>query len=290
MEGFSAGLVDDRCAAPADVVLRGQAWCCAGALRRPASLPARPPPRADVAAGPPCRSNLFEWAVTILGPPDTLYEGGFFNAVLKFPKDYPQSPPECRFTSEMWHPNGAGSVGGTPAAACTLLHPAVNWGAFLPTCGRPVLVFIKMLHCTAVHSRPASEPAPTSRARTPPAVFPDGRVCISILHPPGDDQYGYEQASERWSPVHGVSGGRARATDVRARGMLTAWLWPGMQLPQPASQPAWRYCTRISQVESIILSIISMLSSPNDESPANIDAAKQWREDRDGFKKKVCVG
>ena len=25
-------------------------------------------------------SNLFEWAVTILGPPDTLYEGGFFNA------------------------------------------------------------------------------------------------------------------------------------------------------------------------------------------------------------------
>lgn len=53
---------------------------------------------------PPCpsRSNLFEWAVTVLGPPDTLYEGGFFNAVLKFPKDYPQSPPEMRFTSEMW--------------------------------------------------------------------------------------------------------------------------------------------------------------------------------------------
>lgn len=125
-------------------------------------------------------SNLFEWAVTILGPPDTLYEGGFFNAVLKFPKDYPQSPPDCRFTSEMWHPN----------------------------------------------------------------VFPDGRVCISILHPPGDDQYGYEQANERWSPVHSV--------------------------------------------ESIVLSIISMLSSPNDESPANIDAAKQWREDKDGFKKRVA--
>ena len=49
----------------------------------------------------PC-SNLFEWAVTVLGPPDTLYEGGFFNAVLKFPKDYPQSPPDMRFTSEMW--------------------------------------------------------------------------------------------------------------------------------------------------------------------------------------------
>lgn len=41
------------------------------------------------------------------------------------------------------------------------------------------------------------------------------------------------------------------------------------------------------QVESIVISIIAMLSSPNDESPANVDAAKQWREDRDGFKKKV---
>ena len=26
-----------------------------------------------------------------------------------------------------------------------------------------------------------------------------------------------------------------------------------------------------------MISIISMMSSPNDESPANIDAAKQWR-------------
>ncbi|KAG7673944.1 hypothetical protein KSW81_007121 [Nannochloris sp. 'desiccata'] len=125
--------------------------------------------------------DLFEWAVTILGPPDTLYEGGFFNAVLKFPKDYPQSPPECRFTSEMWHPN----------------------------------------------------------------VFPDGKVCISILHAPGFDPMNpQEAASERWSPVH--------------------------------------------TVESIVLSIISMLSSPNDESPANIDAAKDWRENRAEFKKKVA--
>lgn len=44
----------------------------------------------------------------------------------------------------------------------------------------------------------------------------------------------------------------------------------------------------ILQVESIVISIIAMLSSPNDESPANVDAAKQWREDRDGFKKKVA--
>ena len=36
------------------------------------------------------------------------------------------------------------------------------------------------------------------------AVYLDGRVCISILHPPGDDPNGYELASERWMPVHTV--------------------------------------------------------------------------------------
>ncbi|KAG6496612.1 hypothetical protein ZIOFF_044482 [Zingiber officinale] len=146
--------------------------------------------------------NIFEWNVTIIGPPDTLYDGGYFNAIMSFPSNYPNSPPTVRFTSEMWHPN----------------------------------------------------------------VYMDGRVCISILHPPGDDPNGYELASERWSPVH--------------------------------------------TVESIVLSIISMLSSPNDESPANVEAAedhvgehqvmitvklvfhkafmeKDWRDRRDEFKKKV---
>ena len=37
-----------------------------------------------------------------------------------------------------------------------------------------------------------------------PNVFDDGKVCISILHPPGDDPLGYESASERWSPVQSV--------------------------------------------------------------------------------------
>lgn len=31
-----------------------------------------------------------------------------------------------------------------------------------------------------------------------------------------------------------------------------------------------------------------MLADPNDESPANIDAAKMWREDRQNFKKRVA--
>lgn len=39
---------------------------------------------------------------------------------------------------------------------------------------------------------------------SPPAVYPDGRVCISILHAPGDDPMGYESSAERWSPVQSV--------------------------------------------------------------------------------------
>lgn len=53
-------------------------------------------------------------------------------------------------------------------------------------------------------------------------------VCISILHPPGDDPNMYESSSERWSPVQSV--------------------------------------------EKILLSVVSMLAEPNDESGANIEA------------------
>ncbi len=63
-----------------------------------------------------------------------------------------------------------------------------------------------------------------------PTVYEDGKVCISILHPPGEDRYNeQETAEERWRPIIGV--------------------------------------------EAIIISVISMLSDPNDTSPANIDAA-----------------
>jgi ubiquitin-conjugating enzyme E2 G1 len=44
----------------------------------------------------------------------------------------------------------------------------------------------------------------------------------------------------------------------------------------------------VQSVETILISIISMLSCPNDESAANIDAAKQWRDDREGFRKQVA--
>ena len=34
-----------------------------------------------------------------------------------------------------------------------------------------------------------------------PNVYEDGRLCISILHAPGEDEMSGELASERWSPV-----------------------------------------------------------------------------------------
>lgn len=36
--------------------------------------------------------------------------------------------------------------------------------------------------------------------------------------------------------------------------------------------------------ETILVSVISLLHSPNDESPANVEAARLWREEKDGGK------
>lgn len=49
--------------------------------------------------------NLFEWEVAIFGPPETLYQGGYFKAHMKFPPDYPYSPPSIKFLTKVWHPN-----------------------------------------------------------------------------------------------------------------------------------------------------------------------------------------
>ncbi|CAI4035500.1 hypothetical protein SMKI_13G1500 [Saccharomyces mikatae IFO 1815] len=76
-----------------------------------------------------------------------------------------------------------------------------------------------------------------------PNIYPNGEVCISILHSPGDDPNMYELAEERWSPVQSV--------------------------------------------EKILLSVMSMLSEPNIESGANIDACILWRDNRPEFEKQV---
>ncbi|XP_041084338.1 ubiquitin-conjugating enzyme E2 G1-like isoform X1 [Polyodon spathula] len=108
--------------------------------------------------------DIYKWEVVIIGPQDTLFEGGFFKAYLTFPYDYPLRPPKMKFITELWHPN----------------------------------------------------------------VAKNGDVCISILHEPGEDKFGYEKPEERWLPIH--------------------------------------------TVETIMISVISMLADPNSDSPANVDA------------------
>jgi ubiquitin-protein ligase len=75
-----------------------------------------------------------------------------------------------------------------------------------------------------------------------PNIYPDGRVCISILHE-GKDEWGYEDISERWNPSHSVN--------------------------------------------SILISILSILNNPNFDSPANIDASVMWRNNWSTYKREV---
>jgi ubiquitin-conjugating enzyme E2 G1 len=51
-------------------------------------------PVGGISAGLIEESNPFAWNVILVGPSDTLYEGGFFKARLDFPKDYPIKPPK----------------------------------------------------------------------------------------------------------------------------------------------------------------------------------------------------
>jgi ubiquitin-conjugating enzyme E2 G2 len=88
-----------------------------------------------------------------------------------------------------------------------------------------------------------SRVAVRGKGLTSEIVYANGEVCISILHPPGDDPHQYEHASERWSPIQSV--------------------------------------------EKILISVMSMLAEPNDESPANVDAARMWREKRAEYEKIV---
>lgn len=63
--------------------------------------------------------NLYKWHVGIFGPPDTLYEGGYFKADMEFPNTYPFAPPKVRFLTKMWHPN----IYENGEVCISILHP-----------------------------------------------------------------------------------------------------------------------------------------------------------------------
>ncbi|CAB4058397.1 ARL6 [Lepeophtheirus salmonis] len=49
--------------------------------------------------------DLTNLSGTILGPPDTPYEGGTYKLEIKIPESYPFMPPKVRFVTKIWHPN-----------------------------------------------------------------------------------------------------------------------------------------------------------------------------------------
>lgn len=64
-------------------------------------------PPEGITAGPVSEDDMFYWEALIQGPEETPFEGGVFAAELKFPKDYPLSPPTMKFVGGgIWHPNG----------------------------------------------------------------------------------------------------------------------------------------------------------------------------------------
>ena len=43
-------------------------------------------------------TNIFEWFITLIGPKDSIYKGGMFWLKVKFPENYPESPPRILFS------------------------------------------------------------------------------------------------------------------------------------------------------------------------------------------------
>ncbi|OAG29080.1 ubiquitin-conjugating enzyme E2 I [Nematocida displodere] len=49
--------------------------------------------------------NLFAWECSIPGPEDSPFQGHTLHLLVDFYQDYPASPPNVRFTSNVFHPN-----------------------------------------------------------------------------------------------------------------------------------------------------------------------------------------
>lgn len=125
--------------------------------------------------------NIFLWNIGIMVlNKDSMFHGGYFKGQMRFPQDFPFSPPTFRFTPAIYHPN----------------------------------------------------------------VYRDGRLCISILHQ-GGDPTSDEPDSETWTPAQ--------------------------------------------TVESVLISIVSLLEDPNVNSPANLDASLDLRKNPEVYKQKVLV-
>lgn len=140
---------------------------------------------------------MFNWKIgLIVLNPESMYYRGYFTATMKFPRNYPYSPPG------------------------TLVSYYVSFSPIFTNDGMIEFRFLRPL----CH----------------PNIYSDGKLCISILHPPGEDEMSGELASERWSPAQ--------------------------------------------RVESVLISILSLLDDAEVSSPANVDAGVLLRKEPEAYK------
>jgi len=66
-------------------------------------LQAEPP---EGISGAPNQHNMMLWTAVLFGPEGTPWEGGVFKLTLEFTDEYPNKPPEVKFVSPIFHPNG----------------------------------------------------------------------------------------------------------------------------------------------------------------------------------------
>ena len=132
---------------------------------------------AEISLDPPCNctagpkgDNLYEWVSTILGPPESAYQGGVFFLDISFPLDYPFKPPKVKFRTRIYHCN----VNSSGAICLDVLKE--NWSQAL-TISKVLLSIVSLL----------TDPNPHD-----PLV---GKIAQQLL----EDKEGHDKTAKEWT-------------------------------------------------------------------------------------------